>query len=107
MEDGVVGALGKGVGGGELHPPGLPFISNVTGTWIMAADATDPRYWARHARQTVRFAAGASELLADPAAVLLEVGAGHTLATLARQSALSGATADRMVLTSLPPARDA
>ncbi|HEX9412756.1 MAG TPA: phosphopantetheine-binding protein, partial [Ktedonobacterales bacterium] len=88
-------------------PPALPFISNVTGTWITAADATDPRYWARHARQTVRFAAGARELLADPAAVLLEVGAGHTLATLARQSALSGATADRMVLTSLPPARDA
>ena len=44
--------------GVQLNPPQIPFISNVTGTWITAAQATDPRYWARHLRQTVRFADG-------------------------------------------------
>ena len=35
--------------------PAVPFLSNVTGTWITAAEATDPAYWARHLRETVRF----------------------------------------------------
>ena len=35
-----------------------PIVSNVTGTWITAEEATDPRYWARHLRRPVRFADG-------------------------------------------------
>ncbi len=70
--------------------PKIPYISNVTGTWITAADATDPMYWVRHLRGTVRFASGVGELLADPQRVLLEVGPGQTLVTLARQHAARG-----------------
>jgi len=66
-----------------LRSPQIPFISDVTGTWITAEQATDPGYWARHLRQPVRFAAGVAELLHDPRRVLLEVGPGRTLATLA------------------------
>ena len=69
----------------SLSAPKMPFVSNVTGTWITDADATDPSYWVRHLRQTVRFADGVGELLADPRRVLLEVGPGRTLTTLARQ----------------------
>ena len=69
----------------NLKPPKIPFVSNVTGTWITDADATDPSYWARHLRQTVRFAAGMQTLLKDPDLILLEVGPGHSLSTLARQ----------------------
>jgi phthiocerol/phenolphthiocerol synthesis type-I polyketide synthase E len=65
------------------RPPEIPFVSNLTGTWITAEQATDPGYWARHLRQPVRFAAGVEEVLRDPAALLLEVGPGRTLATLA------------------------
>ena len=32
----------------RLPPPAIPFLSNLTGTWITAGEATDPDYWARH-----------------------------------------------------------
>jgi amino acid adenylation domain-containing protein len=66
-----------------LNPPQIPYVSNVTGAWITAAEATDPGYWARHLHRTVRFAEGLQRLLEDPAQVLLEVGPGRTLSTLA------------------------
>jgi phthiocerol/phenolphthiocerol synthesis type-I polyketide synthase E len=66
-----------------LNAPEIPFVSNLTGTWITAAQATDPTYWAGHLRQPVRFAAGVAELLGDPRRILLEVGPGRTLTTLA------------------------
>ncbi len=69
----------------ELRAPRIPFLSNVTGTWITDAEATDPAYWARHLRRPVRFADGVRELCRDARRVLLEVGPGQTLATLARQ----------------------
>ena len=68
--------------------PKIPFISNVTGKWITTTEATDPRYWARHLRQTVRFSDGVKELLNEPARVLLEVGPGQTLTSLARMCRL-------------------
>jgi acyl transferase domain-containing protein/acyl carrier protein len=69
----------------ELNAPRLPFVSNVTGTWITAEQATDPAYWAKHLRQTVRFAEGVQELLKEPGRILLEVGPGQTLSRLARR----------------------
>jgi len=67
-----------------LSPPQLPFVSNLSGTWITPDEATDAQYWVRHLRNTVRFADGVAELYAGDH-VLLEVGPGRTLATLARQ----------------------
>jgi phthiocerol/phenolphthiocerol synthesis type-I polyketide synthase E len=81
-----------------LQPPRIPYVSNVTGSWITPEEATDPAYWARHLRQAVRFADGVGELCKDPALVLLEVGPGQTLATLARQHPDGGRS---VVLTSL------
>jgi len=69
----------------DPRPPDIPFVSNVTGAWITAEQATDPRYWAKHLRQTVRFADGLATLLAEKDQVLLEVGPGRTLSTFARQ----------------------
>jgi acyl transferase domain-containing protein/acyl carrier protein len=69
----------------SLQPPQIPYISNLTGTWIRADEATDPHYWANHLRQTVKFSAGISELLKQPQGILLEVGAGRTLSTLTKQ----------------------
>jgi amino acid adenylation domain-containing protein len=69
----------------RLSPPRLPYVSNLTGTWIRPEEATDPLYWAEHIRRPVRFAAGLAELLAEPSRLLLEVGPGNSLTTLARQ----------------------
>ena len=73
----------------RLSPPRIPWVSNLTGTWISKEEATDPAYWARHLRSTVRFAAGLTTLLhpaeGRPAPALLEVGPGRTLSALARR----------------------
>jgi amino acid adenylation domain-containing protein len=81
--------------------PSLPFVSNVTGDWITAGEATDPAYWVRHLRETVRFADGVARLLEDPSRVLLEVGPGEALGTFARRSADG---AGRVIVKSLPRA---
>lgn len=83
----------------KLNAPTIPFLSNLTGAWQNAA--TDPTYWSRHLRQTVRFADGLNNLLHDAERILLEVGPGQTLNALARQH-----TSQTVVLSSLPRARD-
>jgi amino acid adenylation domain-containing protein/non-ribosomal peptide synthase protein (TIGR01720 family) len=88
-----------------LHPPCIPYISNVTGTWITAADATEPAYWATHLCQTVRFADGLEALAHSPKLTLLEVGPGQALSSLARQYTKSQSAARWSVLPSLPHAR--
>jgi acyl transferase domain-containing protein/non-ribosomal peptide synthetase component F len=70
----------------HLRAPRIPFISNLTGTWITPEQATDPVYWASHLRQPVRFADGISELLKTPNLFALETGPGRTLSTFARQT---------------------
>jgi non-ribosomal peptide synthase protein (TIGR01720 family) len=68
-----------------LQSPTLPFVSNVSGTWITEAQAVDPHYWASHMRQTVRFSDGVQRLLKGSRRLLLEVGPGQTLSALAKQ----------------------
>jgi acyl transferase domain-containing protein/thioesterase domain-containing protein len=68
----------------RLSEPTLPFVSNVTGTWIRPEEARDPRYWVRHLRQPVRFAEGLSTLASEAAYAFLEVGPGRTLTSLAQ-----------------------
>lgn len=81
-----------------FHAPRIPYISNISGTWITAGDATDPAYWARHARQPVQFAAGLQALLQrEPQALFLEVGPGQTLNSLVRAQQMQNA----VVLSSL------
>lgn len=69
----------------KLNAPELPYISNVTGTWITAEQATDPNYYATHLRHAVQFANGLGQLFAEPNRIFLEVGPGHTLTTLAKR----------------------
>ncbi|MCU1501643.1 MAG: polyketide/non-ribosomal peptide synthetase [Ilumatobacteraceae bacterium] len=66
--------------------PTIPYVSNLTGTWITAADVQDPTYWVRHLRNAVRFSNGIDTILEDPHRVLLEIGPGRTLSNLARES---------------------
>lgn len=68
-----------------LHAPVIPYVSAVTGQWITVEQAIDPKYWREHCRKPVRFSDVLSLLLDEPDAVLLEVGPGQTLTTLAHQ----------------------
>ncbi len=67
----------------KLSPPKIPYISNVSGDWITAAEATDPQYWLLQLRPTVGFADGLQVLLQDQDSVLLEMGEGKVLSNLA------------------------
>jgi acyl transferase domain-containing protein/thioesterase domain-containing protein len=85
-----------------FQPPRIPYLSNVSGTWIKAEEATDSSYWARHIRQTVRFSDCLTELLHKSDQILVEVGPGNTLTSLARQLGGSEAKA----FQSLPHPRE-
>lgn len=77
-------------------------ISNVTGTWLTAAQAGSAQYWASHLRQPVDFVAGIGQLQALGPVVFLEVGPGTSLSALA-----AAITPDARVVPTLPHARDA
>ena len=85
MLDPVLDPFRACLAGVTPHAPTLPFISNLTGLRITPEQATDREYWVRHLREPVRFTDGLAQLMADPAQVLLEVGPGRGLASLARQ----------------------
>jgi len=85
MMDPILESFAAVVASVKANAPTLPFLSNLKGTWIEANEATDPHYWARHLRSTVQFSAGLETLLTTPGRVLLEVGPGQTLSTLARR----------------------
>ncbi|GCE15723.1 type I polyketide synthase [Tengunoibacter tsumagoiensis] len=69
-----------------LSEPRLPYLSNLTGGWIQAQEATSARYWVQHVRQTVRFGQGIDQLFENEDTILIEVGPGTTLSTFARKS---------------------
>jgi acyl transferase domain-containing protein/acyl carrier protein len=89
MMDGIIQPFTEQLQKIQLNPPQIPFISNVSGNWITTAEATDPNYWAKHLRSSVRFCQGITELLKQPR-ILLEVGAGRTLTTFAKQQQTTG-----------------
>lgn len=84
----------------KRHPPKIVFFSNLSGDWITPQEAMDAHYWGRHVRETVRFNDGLHTLLSDPMQILLEVGPGETLSTLAQRHSL--AKPEQLVLSSLP-----
>ena len=97
MTDPILELFAEKVKKVKLTPPQIPFISNVTGTWIADAEATDPNYWVRHLRQTVRFSDGIAELLQESGRILLEVGPGRVLSTFAKLHKIG----DRAIVTSM------
>jgi amino acid adenylation domain-containing protein len=82
----ILKAFGDQVRRATLRPPTRRFLSNLTGDWIKDEEATDPDYWVRHLRSTVRFSDGISRLLDDPERIFLEIGPSQVLSTLTRQN---------------------
>jgi acyl transferase domain-containing protein/SAM-dependent methyltransferase len=85
MMDPVLDTFTKHVRDVRVSPPRIPYLSNVSGTWITEADLADPEYWSRHLRGTVRFSEGLERLLETHGRIHLEVGPGQTLTSLTRR----------------------
>ena len=68
----------------HLNPPTIPFISNISGTWITETEARDPNYWTQQ-RKAAGFNEGIKELVKNSQQILLEVGCGDTLSIYAQQ----------------------
>ena len=75
------------VEGVERSAPQVAYVSNVTGDWVNAEEATSAQYWGRHMCEAVRFGEGVEKLLAERERVLVEVGAGQTLSSIVKQQA--------------------
>ena len=76
-----------------MNAPRIPYLSNVTGTWITAEQATDPAWWTRHVRSTVRFSDNLAAIFRNPEQVLVECGPGQALTNLARRQGGAAARA--------------
>jgi amino acid adenylation domain-containing protein len=99
MMEPILGAFTDLVKQVRLCAPQIPYLSNVTGTWLTVEDTLNHGYWANHLRHTVRFADGMQQLLKKPQRILLEIGPGRTLSTLVRRH--SDKAPEQVVLSSL------
>lgn len=82
-----------------LHAPQIPYLSNVSGSWITSEQALDPDYWAEHLRSPVRFSQAVEVLLRARGQAIIEVGPNAGLSTLVRQA--KGFGAPHIVLSSV------
>lgn len=87
----------------QLNKPHTPYISNVTGEWILDSEATDPLYWTKHATHTARFAQALQTMWRQSDALLVEVGPGKGLGALAQQHPARQQASDPVIVSSLPP----
>lgn len=98
--DAVLNEFGSRVREVELRAPEIPWVSDMHGRVVSPDEARDPGYWVKHLRQTVRFADALSTALDTWPGILLEVGPGNTLTTLARGH--QAFSSEHVLLTSLP-----
>src|SRR6185503_2736333 len=101
MLDPIAKAFEAEVSKVRLGEPTIPYISNVTGTWITRAEATNPAYWAMHCTRTARFGDALRELWKNKNPVLLEAGPGRTLGVLAMQHPARQESEDPVVVSSI------
>ena len=78
----MAAAFKEALGSIKLNAPVVPYVSNLTGDWITAAQATSPDYWVEHSCQPVRFAAGVETLQRAGDDLLVEVGPSQALSSL-------------------------
>ncbi|WP_435104735.1 type I polyketide synthase [Arhodomonas sp. AD133] len=69
----------------DYREPRIPVVANVTGQFHTGASLADPDYWARHAREAVRFADGLETLAEAQMDIALEVGPAPVLTALGRR----------------------
>lgn len=69
----------------NMQSPTIPYLSNVSGTWIKAGEVLDQEYWCTHLLSAVRFSDGIEKLLEYDKCIFIEVGPGRSLSAFVRQ----------------------
>lgn len=86
MMDKAAEAFTAYLGNIKLKAPTTPFISNLTGQFITAAEATSSSYWGQHIRNCVQFSLGIETLFNTyDHPLFLELGPGNALTTFVKQ----------------------
>src|SRR6185437_10714669 len=103
MMNPVLEKFEEALSGIKLSRPVVPFVSTLTGNWA-GEDVTQPDYWSRQLRQTVRFADGMRTLMSSgdlglKNPIWIEAGPGNTLSTFTREIAKGKSS---LCLQSLP-----
>ncbi|MEU1119692.1 MULTISPECIES: acyltransferase domain-containing protein [unclassified Streptomyces] len=83
MTEVLAGPLEELLAAVPLAPPQVPLLSNVTGTWLRAEEATSPAFWAGQLSRTLRFSDELAEIWRLPDPQLVELGPGQALNRLA------------------------
>ncbi len=91
MVEGILPEFESAVSRINLRAPSIPYISNLTGTWIKPDEVVSPGYWVRQMRHPVLFAPGIETLIASGQSAFVEIGAGKTLSPLLRTYVKRGA----------------
>ncbi|MFF3129446.1 type I polyketide synthase [Streptomyces sp. NPDC057908] len=68
-----------------FHPAGIAIVSDVTGRIAEPGELSDPEYWVRHLRQTVRFLDGTRSLQDQGVTTFLELGPDGVLSGMAQE----------------------
>lgn len=95
----ILAEFGEKLKAMSFSAPTMTVISNLSGE-VAGKEISTAEYWVKHLRHTVRFSDGIGQLLRPDGPVLVEVGPGRTLATVAKMH--PDWTQDQPSLNSLP-----
>jgi acyl transferase domain-containing protein len=91
----------------SFERPRIPIVSNVTGSVAAGEELCTAAYWARHVRETVRFAEGVRWLREAGVRCFLELGPDGVLSTLVHECAeRAGERDERLAVTAAPLLRE-
>ena len=79
MMDAILDEFSREFSTVTIHPPSIPYISNISGDFVQFEQVRKPAYWSTHLRLAVQFCKGAQTLLQLGNGLFIEVGPGRSL----------------------------